>query len=88
MEMSSFKNLLLVVVGIFLIAEPAVSQNSERMERRRRMKLRHPGSDMANLKVGQAAPLFELKSLDNQSSTRLKSFRGKCPVILLFGSYT
>jgi len=39
-------------------------------------------------KVGEIAPPFKLKSFDNQSETELASFRGKIPVVLIFGSYT
>lgn len=40
------------------------------------------------LKVGDVAPTFELKSLDGNSETNLASFKGKKPVILIFGSYS
>ncbi len=39
-------------------------------------------------KVGDMAPTFTLKSLDGDSSTNLADYRGKKPVVLLFGSYT
>ena len=41
-----------------------------------------------NLKVGDVAPGFKLKSLDGKSETDLASFKGKKPVVLIFGSYT
>ena len=40
------------------------------------------------LKVGEVAPVFKLKSLDDKQETDLASFQGKRPVILFFGSYT
>jgi hypothetical protein len=40
------------------------------------------------LRVGDAAPVFKLKSLDGKSETDLASFHGKKPVVLIFGSYT
>jgi len=40
------------------------------------------------LKPGDLAPDFELKSLDGKQTVRLSSFRGKKPVLLIFGSYT
>ena len=40
------------------------------------------------LKVGEAAPNFKLKSLDGKSEVELASFKGKKPVVLVFGSYT
>lgn len=38
--------------------------------------------------VGDEAPLFSIKTLDEKSNVALKDFRGKKPVILFFGSYT
>ena len=40
------------------------------------------------LQKGNLAPLFKLKSQDGKSETDLAAFRGKRPVILIFGSYT
>ena len=40
-------------------------------------------------KVGDTAPLFTLKMLDDQSKTvKLASYGEKRPVVLFFGSYT
>lgn len=41
-----------------------------------------------HLQVGQEAPDFSLKALDQSPEVRLSSFRGTKPVILVFGSYT
>jgi peroxiredoxin len=41
-----------------------------------------------SLKVGDAAPGFNLVSADKQSSVSLASFRRARPVVLVFGSYT
>jgi len=42
-----------------------------------------------NLKVGEMAPDFTLKTAaDNSGSVRLSSFRGHEPVVLIFGSHT
>ena len=41
-----------------------------------------------SLRVGQNAPTFALRSLDGESQTDVKEFRGKRPVIVFFGSYT
>ena len=38
--------------------------------------------------VGDAAPDFDLKSVDGNSKYRLSSMRGQRPVVLIFGSYT
>jgi hypothetical protein len=40
------------------------------------------------VKVGDAAPEFDLQSVDKSASVRLSSFRGVKPVVLVFGSYT
>ena len=39
-------------------------------------------------RVGQAAPDFELPTVDGSARVRLSSFRGSRPVVLVFGSYT
>jgi hypothetical protein len=38
--------------------------------------------------VGDQAPDFALKTVDNASTVRLSSFLGKLPVVLIFGSFT
>jgi hypothetical protein len=40
------------------------------------------------LRPGDPAPDFSLPTLDRQSRVQLSSFRGKMPVVLVFGSYT
>jgi hypothetical protein len=40
------------------------------------------------LKVGQLAPTFQLASPDGKDTFDLREFRGKRPVVLIFGSYT
>ena len=40
------------------------------------------------LKVGDEAPAFQLKSTDGKREVALRSFTGKRPVVLVFGSYT
>jgi hypothetical protein len=40
------------------------------------------------LQVGQTAPDFSLKAANAGPEVRLSSFRGKRPVVLVFGSYT
>lgn len=40
------------------------------------------------LQPGQAAPDFSLATLDKGQTVQLSSFRGKEPVVLVFGSYT
>jgi hypothetical protein len=38
--------------------------------------------------VGEMAPDFDLPTVDRKSRVALASFRGKQPVVLVFGSYT
>jgi hypothetical protein len=40
------------------------------------------------LGVGEMAPDFTLPTADKASEMRLSSFRGRMPVVLVFGSYT
>ena len=47
-----------------------------------------PGRESTQLKAGDVAPDFELKTLDGKQTVKLSSFRGKKPVALIFGSYT
>ena len=39
-------------------------------------------------KVGEMAPDFELTDITGTQTVRLSDFRGKRPVVLLFGSFT
>ncbi len=41
-----------------------------------------------DLKVGDMAPDFALKTADRSAEVRLSSFRGQKPVVLIFGSHT
>jgi hypothetical protein len=41
-----------------------------------------------HLTVGDEAPDFTLKTVDGAKEVQLSSFRGKQPVVLVFGSYT
>ena len=40
------------------------------------------------LRTGDPAPDFTLPTADKASEMRLSSFRGRMPVVLVFGSYT
>ena len=40
------------------------------------------------LQVGDVAPDFRLQTFDKSGEVQLSSFRGKSPVVLIFGSYT
>ena len=41
-----------------------------------------------SLKVRDAAPDFSLETYDRKSRLQLSTFRGKRPIVLVFGSYT
>ena len=41
-----------------------------------------------SLNVGDLAPDFTLEAVDRRSRVQLSSFRGREPVVLVFGSYT
>ena len=41
-----------------------------------------------DLNVGDEAPDFSLETYDKKSRVQLSDFRGKKPVVLVFGSYT
>ena len=47
-----------------------------------------PQRGSSQLKAGDLAPDFELKTLDGRQTVKLSSFRGQKPVALIFGSYT
>jgi hypothetical protein len=41
-----------------------------------------------HVRPGDPAPDFDLETLDKSARVRLSSFRGREPVVLIFGSYT
>lgn len=51
---------------------------------------RRPGDfrQDVELKVGDPAPDFDLKKLHGMGNVKLSTFKGKRPVVLIFGSYT
>jgi peroxiredoxin len=40
------------------------------------------------VRPGDTAPDFDLETLDKSARVRLRSFQGREPVVLIFGSYT
>lgn len=54
----------------------------------RRQETSRPSKKVDGPAVGQDAPDFALKALHGGKTVRLSSFRGKKPVVLIFGSYT
>jgi hypothetical protein len=68
-------------LALVLVAGPAWAQRGGR-DAGRQMR----GTD--TLSVGDMAPDFKLKTMDGKQQVQLSSFRGKRPVVLVFGSYT
>ena len=88
---------IVVVTGVLFAAGRAGAQSSkqkeppsatakkpQQAEQRKGRSQRPPDK----LKVGDVAPDFTLKSLDGPEQVTLSDFRGKRPVVLIFGSYT
>ena len=70
-----------IVLSLSAIESSAQQRNQGREKARRLMS-------GVNLKVGQMAPDFALKTKEQDKTVTLSSFRGKKPVVLVFGSYT
>jgi hypothetical protein len=74
---------------IVLIATPGFGQVPGPMAkaaRRARQKMDRPQAGA--LQHGDPAPDFRLKTVDGKHEVRLAQFRGRQPVVLIFGSYT
>ncbi len=82
---------LVMAVGCSSTKQPAPEESAvseERTAPERRRSRRSQPDDGTQLKVGQMAPTFKLKSLDGKEEMDLAAFKGKKPVVLFFGSYT
>lgn len=67
-------------LGVLLLASAAAAEDK---------KPRKPDPPRPGPAVGRLAPDFEITRLDDPSKTvRLSDFRGRKPVVLIFGSYT
>jgi hypothetical protein len=53
-----------------------------------RRETREQNQETGGPSVGQMAPDFTLRTLDGDRTVKLSDFRGKKPVVLVFGSYT
>jgi len=69
--------------GLPPVVADLAPEDAPKKQRERKKRPRKPA-----LKVGDTAPLFELQVLDSKKTVDLKSFAGKRPVLLFFGSYT
>lgn len=67
-----------LAAGALLAATATPMNRAEAMKRRNREATR----------PGDPAPDFALQTLDGKQTVRLSEFRGKKPVVLIFGSYT
>ena len=80
---------LLLVLTIIACGTSVKQENTERDEELRSEGDRRMREEKGKqLGIGDVAPIFKLKSLDGKEETDLKEFRGKEPVVLIFGSYT
>jgi len=81
--MTAMKMWLRILLAIALLAASNAAHGQQRPGRQRG-DLRTPDT----LRVGDAAPDFKLKTKDGGREVQLSSFRGKRPVVLVFGSFT
>lgn len=65
-----------------------VDEKKDKPAESRRRGPRRERSGKPAPKVGEAAPLFKLKMLDNEKVVDLEALAKKKPVLLFFGSYT
>jgi len=72
-------------VAALALCAVAVAQSKE--DARKMMKGPKDKNDAAP-QTGSDAPNFKLKKLGSEETVELASFKGKKPVVLVFGSYT
>ena len=63
-------------------------KDKEEFVKERQQEISKPIKKVDGPAVGQDAPDFTLKALHGEKTVKLSSFRGKKPVVLIFGSYT
>ena len=76
------KTLTTSVLIAALLAAVGAMQAQQRPSKRGDMRM------ATRLQVGDTAPDFKLKTKDGSGEVQLSSFRGKKPVVLVFGSVT
>ena len=82
----SFRYKVLLAAGLSILllsVETIVAQNRGSSSRWRRDRMPE-----TRLKVGDMAADFTLQTPDSRKKVSLSSYRGKRPVVLVFGSYT
>lgn len=75
-----------LVAGLTLTAG-ACAQDMSKDDIQKLVK-EHRNKKDAAPEVGSVAPNFKLKTVDGSREVDLASFKGKKPVVLVFGSYT
>ncbi len=82
--------ILALALGVCFGAAAPVGANANPFKGDKAKKKQRKGKSKRGKapRVGDVAPTFELKMLDGKKQVDLKSFQGKRPVILFFGSYT
>ena len=95
--------IVVIVVAVYLVVVGVVTAAMfQPPERFTRVMARLPGPVMmalpfrplwitaraGHLQAGDAAPDFDLETVDHKARVQLSSFRGDRPVVLVFGSYT
>ena len=69
-------------------AAPAPGQDTDGMTRRQKQRTFGKQRRVGDLRVGDRAPDFTLKSVDGSETVQLSAFEGNRDVVLIFGSYT
>jgi len=82
-RVTAMKTSLGLLLALALLAS-ADAASAQRRPNRPKGDLRMPDT----LRVGDPAPDFKLKTADGSREVTLSSFKGKRPVVLVFGSYT
>lgn len=75
-------------MGFFLDADQDKDGSATQEEMIKLMNKRRQEQEKGGPDVGQVAPDFTLTTLDGKGTVKLSDFRGKKPVVLVFGSYT
>jgi hypothetical protein len=76
----------MLILALLILGEPRAPLASPTDHQAAQVHRERPRQ--GDLKVGQDAPLFELKILGKDERFKLESNFGKRPTVLIFGSYT
>ena len=79
--MKQAENHMTIIPELYDDAKFVIKYRKEKMNSQRRLDERAP-------KAGDLAPDFTLADVSGTNSITLSNFRGKKPVVLVFGSYT